>query len=302
MFYVLGSEQFPSRWEIVYFVTNRCNNNCSHCWSKQNFLGADVELYKHEEIIGSLNPERISTFKLSGGEVTLFPQLNQLIVASRKYLRKTIPIQVFSNGRFLFDTNGKAKHKDAIYEYIFKLLPQNSNISLQVSADEYHIGSFCRKYGICFEDGVNEYNKAIMRAIEIFETYGNESNTLKIKLHCNAGRAQFHQAHIYKDFPKEYWEKYFILTEGLVKAGNGKTLDGTTEIQPSERWSAFIMPGAEFKESPSQLTKDIFNSGIKNYYLDSNPYGKGSVILGWWNLINRKMIGGDLDDFIRFIK
>lgn len=62
------------------------------------------------------------------------------------------------------------------------------------------------------------------------------------------------------------------------------------------------MPGAEFKESPSQLTKDIFNSGIKNYYLDSNPYGKGSVILGWWNLINRKMIGGDLDDFISFIK
>lgn len=57
---------FPKKWEIVYFITTRCNNFCQHCWSKNNFLGSDVPLEQHEKFISKLNFDNVTEFKLSG--------------------------------------------------------------------------------------------------------------------------------------------------------------------------------------------------------------------------------------------
>ncbi len=299
--FILENDTYPSKWEVVYFVTNRCNNNCGHCWSKKNFLGADVDIEQHENFFKTINTDKINTLKISGGESTLYKELPELIKLCRKYLKPSVPILIFSNGRFLFDNKGRANSKEDISSYLSSMIPDIENVSLQVSADEYHINSFAQRHRMTIESAILEYNVALTNIIKIYKAQ-NKVSSFKVKLHCNVGRSQYHKSNIYKNFDAQDMENFFIVTEGLIKAGNGAELDGTTEIQPSNMWSAFVMPGAEFSEERTPNTKDIFSYNGRQYFLNSNPNGKGCVILGWWNLINRRLIGGDISDFVGFIK
>lgn len=297
MFY-FEPENFPEKWEIVYFVTSRCNNNCNHCWSKNNFLGAETSLMNHEKFFRCIDPSVVKELKFSGGESTLYRELPALISLARCYLPHHIPITVFSNGHFLFEKDGTPKSISSIANQLSNMISSNLNVALHISADEYHIASFAKKLGIDFCVAAQYFSLAIQRVIQVSQENGFE---FKVKLHCNIGRIAYHRNKIYVSLDENVWNRYFIKTEGLIKAGNALEIKESSEIQKSDMWSAFVMMGAEFSERKSDMTRDEFSLAGKKIYLNASQNGRGGVIMGWWNLINRNFIGGDVDEFIRFV-
>lgn len=295
---ITEDEQFPNKWEIVYFVTSNCTNNCRHCWSKNNFLGTMVDLNVHERFLRKVKSEKIEQIKISGGEATLYPKLPELISLIRKYIKPIVPVLIFSNGNVFFEKDGKAKSDEDIYVILHEIVGNNNNIHFHMSADEFHIMSFASKKNIEFNKAVHEYSKVIA-AIICLSKLGIIN--FKVKLHCNKGRLDYHRKNLFSDFSECEWENFFIKTEGLVRSGNAINLNGAENIEKSNHWSAFIMMGAEFSEMLTSTTRDVYHNTNKNYYLNETKDGKGAVVLGWWNLISKNLIGGDVDDFINAI-
>lgn len=66
-------------YELIFFVTSRCNSNCSHCFNRSNLNNQAKDLSLEE--IGQLskNLPEIENLLLSGGEPFLRPDLPELI-------------------------------------------------------------------------------------------------------------------------------------------------------------------------------------------------------------------------------
>lgn len=287
--------RFPQKWEIVYFVTSRCNNNCRHCWSKNNYLGKDVDIEQHKAFFENLDISRISNIKLSGGECSLYPNLPELISLIRDYVPNSIPLVMFSNGRFLFDAFGRVNN---VKKTITNLVG-NNYIELHISVDEYHIKCFANSKKISFEQAVNEYSKCIRELI----TYSANSDnvSVKFKIHCNIGRSIWHRQCLFNDIDEETWKDYFIVTEGLIKAGNAKEIIESIPLEKSDQWSAFILNGVVFENSSNGLTRDTYEFQGHKYFLNETDRKDGTVIIGWWNLINHNYFGGSIYEFKHFI-
>lgn len=287
--------KFPQKWEIVYFVTSRCNSNCGHCWSKNNCLGKEVDIEQHSMFFEDLNVSRVANIKLSGGECSLYPYLPELISLIRSYVKNTVPLVMFSNGQFLFDTFGRVKNvKNTIND-----LTGNNHVELHISVDEYHIKCFANSKKISFEQAVGEYNKCVRELI----TYSANSDnvSVKFKMHCNVGRSMWHRQYLFKEIDEELWKHYFIVTEGLIKAGNAKEIRESVPIEKSDLWSAFVLNGVVFENVSNGLTRDIYEFHGNKLFLNETDRKDGVVILGWWNLINHIFLGGSIDEFKCFI-
>ena len=295
-----SKDTFPNKWEIVYFLTTKCNHFCDHCWSKNNFLGTEISLEQHEKFLSIFDCNKIKELKLSGGEVTLYKDLKNLITLVRKYLPNEIDLTMFSNGRIFFSPQGYVLDKNEIFEKLNDLFGKNK-INLHISIDEYHIKHFAKMHNLDFKIACKEYEKMI----NILSCY-NEINQLvdiKFKLHCNFGRLNWHRKNIYKNLKEESWENKIIKTEGLIKAGNAKNnIEESVEIEESKFWSAFLMPGAKFSDVKESAISDCYTKDGKEIYLNPCKDGNGAVVLGWWNMINKKFFGGDIYEFFTSIK
>lgn len=287
--------KFPYKWEIVYFVTSRCNNNCVHCWSKNNYLGKEVDIEQHRKFFQDLDNSRVATIKLSGGECSLYSYLPELISLIRSYVQNTIPLIIFSNGRFLFDDFGCVNN----VKKVINDLTGNNHVELHISVDEYHIRCFANSKKISFEQALVEYNKCIRELI----TYSVNSDnvSVKFKMHCNVGRSMWHRQYLLKDIDEELWKDYFIITEGLIRAGNAKEIRESIPIEKSDLWSAFVLNGVVFENTSNSLTRDIYEFQGSKLFLNETDKQEGVVILGWWNLINHNYLGGSIDEFKHFI-
>lgn len=290
---------FPKKWEIVYFITTRCNNFCQHCWSKNNFLGSDVPLEQHEKFISKLNFDNVTEFKLSGGEVTLYDNLSELITLCRKYMPDSVNLTIFSNGRIFFNTDGTILSKKEIFDKLEQLFNDNK-VNLHISIDEYHLMSFSKSHQMDFKKAGEQYCKLINFLIDY--TRSHSKVQVKLKLHCNKGRLNWHRVNLYAKISNYIWDNFIIKTEGLIKSGNAKNMEDAEEIRENNCWSAFMMPGAEFGLAKTSEKSDVYFKENNIVYLNPSTNGKGALILGWWNIINKNLLGGDIYEFAEFIK
>lgn len=285
----------PRKWEIVYFVTSRCNNNCGHCWSKNNFLGKEVGIEHHRRFFEGIDANRLSCIKLSGGECSLYNHLPDLISLIRSYVPNAVPLILFSNGRFLFDASGCVMDVHTIMDQ----LSGSNCVELHVSVDEYHIECFAKSKKVSLDLAALEYNKCVRELIGYSEK--SDHVTVKFKLHCNIGRSLWHRHNLFQGIDEDAWKKYFIVTEGLIKAGNAQEIKESTEIKESDQWSAFVLNGVTFEASSNNHTRDIYDYQGKKLFLNESDKNDGVVVLGWWNLINHKFYGGTIDEFKQFL-
>ncbi|MEW6555752.1 MAG: radical SAM protein [Elusimicrobiota bacterium] len=104
--------------QVTFFVTNRCNMNCQHCFYRQNLNKANVEFTLDElkRIIPSLG--RFSFLSLTGGEPFLREDLSEiagLFVNINKVARISIPTngffteKIFDSTRKILKIAGKTK-------------------------------------------------------------------------------------------------------------------------------------------------------------------------------------------------
>lgn len=296
---IKSNKKYPKKWEIIYFVTTKCNNCCAHCWSKHNFLGTDVSLVQHEKFLSRLNFNNVEELKLSGGEVTLYKDLPALINLVRKYMPSTIPLTIFSNGRVFFNKNGEVVEKVEAFKRLDEIVCKNK-LNFEISIDEYHIEFFSKSHNVSFEFAGAQYCKLVQILVDYSKQ--NKNVCIKFKLHCDKGRLNWHRENIYSTIPDKIWDDFIIKSEGLVKSGNAVNIENSEELQENDFWSAFLMPGAEFcKTKTSNLSDCYYNNG-EDTYLNPSTDGDGAVVLGWWNMINKKFLGGNIYDFIEFIK
>lgn len=290
---------FPKKWEIVYFITTRCNNFCQHCWSKHNFLGSDVSLEQHEKFISKLNFDNITEFKLSGGEVTLYDNLPKLITLCRKYMSDRVDLTIFSNGRIFFNIDGTILSKKEIFNKLEQLFNDNK-VCLQISIDEYHLMFFSKSHQMDLKKAGEQYCKLINYLVDYAKNHNKVQ--VKFKLHCNKGRLNWHRINLYAKISNYIWDNFIIKTEGLIKSGNAINIEDAEEIRENDCWSAFMMPGAEFGTIKTSKKSDVYFKENDIIYLNPSTNGKGAVILGWWNIINKDFLGGDIYEFAKFIK
>ena len=296
-------DSLPPKMEMVCFVTNKCNNNCGHCWSKSTYLGRDMPLAWYENFLGGLNYSNISQIKFSGGETLLYPNLKDLMLLVRSN-DASIPIGIFTNGSFLFSENGYAKTTEEMISAICELVGDISNVSLQISADEFHIGAFSQKRGVSLKTGQERYALFVLNFIEACDYLEKKLSKFsgKVKLHCDINRASHHRDIIYREINSDLWEKYVILTDGLIRSGNANSILTANYIQESDAWTAFILAGAQFSNHRgSGNSQEYEYNGTTVYLNEADSDSAGAVILGWWNLINKKLIGGCADGFKEYL-
>jgi hypothetical protein len=299
----IDKESSPLKWEIVCFITNKCDNNCSHCWSKKMFLAKEMPLEWYMNFFKQINYNTISQIKLSGGEATLYPWFPQLLMTIRKYAPPEIPIVIYSNGNKFLKMNQDSDITDYI-KAVNQIVGDADGVSFQISADEYHIISYSLKNQISLEEGYLIYEKMIVKflnAIKAINITRKTHITGKIKLHCNFGRADFHRKVIYPNIKEKSWDTDFIVTEGLVKSGNAQNIKEAEDIEPSDMWSAFVMPGLKMSNVKCQKSQSFVFNDTELYLNPSSDDFIGTVILGWWNLINHVYCGGSVDDFIKYL-
>lgn len=119
---------------------------------------------------------------------------------------------------------------------------------------------------------------------KIQEKYPNFN--YKLKIHVDFGRIKYHRDNLYYWIPIDFWENNVVKSEGLIKSGNAERNKNSILLQPSDKWSLFILPGVDLieKDKVSVKTYASYNKEIKFIAKDD----KSVVIVGWWNLINKQ--------------
>lgn len=296
----IDKRDLPREWEVVYFITNRCNSNCGHCWSKDTFLGKDMPMEWHRNFLNGLNYKRLKLIKLSGGETTLYKDIAGIIKIIRQN-SNDIPIVIFSNGRFLFHNKIVFSIEEMI-KSLNEIINGYNNIEIHISADEFHVKSYANQSNISFDAAVVNYNTMIHNLIEVTKIVKKEATgfNVKFKIHCDLARKSFHRE-LYAGISTDEWSTYFIVTEGLIKSGNAANLNTAQEIEPSNMWSAFLMPEAEFQSKKQDVGQKYIRDNEIVFLNKASDTGEGAVILGWWNLINKVYLGGSAYDFKRYL-
>lgn len=275
--------------ELLYFVYPTCEGNCRHCWSHDLMLGRQKPLDWHYKMISRLADfATYSVIKLSGGEPFLNRDLGKIAMRIHQDIRPDLPIQIFTSGRPFVSTQsgpeGVAETKANLNAYFSNY----DYISIQMSADEYHLEAFRRLYHIESEDNTLfcQMIRNFMAACLELKAEHTAFLGPMLKLHCGEERLEAHRA-MYAWFPAEWWQKYVLLTEGLVNAGNARSLEHTFQLQPSEQLSYFLLPGVDFYPIPWTKRAVPFDNKSGQVYLD-DATDSAVIIEGWWNLIDRK--------------
>jgi len=310
------------KWEILFFVSPVCNSSCSHCWSYNTYLGKMVGLQWYEQFFSKLPVNSVKEIKLTGGETTMYPYLRELVSLIRKYMPIRIPITIFTNGRNFVPLKYSAPTSvDTTIQNIKKIISDNQNISIQMSADEHHAGSLYRAIqkrktpsilkkdimqdNLSGEPYLKDMVYNFLEAIKYFDQ--KEPNLCfhgKLKMHCETGRLEYHRKTLYEDMSQEDWDKYVIGTEGLIYAGNAKNLEHSIKIEQNDDFiSAFVFPGAKFTTESQRVCEQYKTpNGDELYLVGSQENDSGIVMLGWWNIIEKRHCAGTTNEFLSHLR
>ena len=315
-------KKYPHRkWELVLFVSPVCNSSCAHCWSYNTYLGKMVDLDWYEHFLKQLNLNHIERIKLSGGETTLYPKLPELICLIRRFVPDRIPIDIFTNGRSLVPIERSADSVQEAMKRILKLIGKNKNICLQMSGDEHHAGSLWRSLnGISKpaitrdqiqqdnQNGLLSLKNMVLIFLESCQDISNKNKELnfsfKVKLHCEKGRLKFHRDELYADIPDAVWNACMVCSEGLIDSGNAKNLSDTIQLTPNDDWiSFFVFPGASFSLKAGNEQSEIYldENGISHYLSGNRSNDSGIVMMGWWNLVQKKYCAIKTSEFLNLL-
>ena len=273
--------------ELVYFIYPSCDGNCKHCWSSDIVLGRIKPIEWHYRLIEQLKDMEYSVIKLSGGEPFFNRDIGKIAARIHEVLGKEIPIQIFTSGRLFVNIDegeqGVYKTKAALDS----LFADYDNISIEMSVDEYHLQVLKRIYKSEIDDDLLPfmYISNFMKACFMIKKEHPRFLGPKLKIHCEEGRMKYHKE-LFAWFPPEWWEKYVLITEGLAYSGNGKNLEKTFKVVPSDKMSYFLLPGVDFYDEPQSDRGQRFQKKGKTVYLDSAD--SAVIISGWWNIINRE--------------
>lgn len=117
---------------LIFFVTNRCNARCQHCfyWRNLNNAPAEISLEQIRTVVSSLR-HRVDTLMLTGGEPLL-----------RADLREIIDIFVRENRtrKIHLTTNGSLPDKlESLCREVVERLPCELSVQISLDGDEkYH--------------------------------------------------------------------------------------------------------------------------------------------------------------------
>ena len=275
--------------ELAYFVYPACDGNCAHCWSKGMLLGSYKRVEWHEKLINSLSKNNYlyKEIKLSGGEPFLNKDIGKIAEMIRQKLVDDKPIVMLTSGRPFVSRktgmHGVLETKNNLKKMIYNF----ENISIQMSIDEYHLAVLKNK-------GYNDIQSYIKNFIYACEEIAMEERKFlgpQLKIHCEMGRKKYHREQIFAWFPTEWWGKYTILTEGLVRSGNARNLRHSFELKPGNWANYFLLPGVDFYEKPLSEKAEKFYDEQNNriVYMD-NSDDTSIIIADWWNLISKKAI------------
>ena len=288
-FDLIKNEVLGKPVEIVYFAFPKCNGNCSHCWSSQMELGTIVSLSQHKKNLSALSKLNVKEIKISGGEPFFNTNIGEIIEYTRKKFNHS-QITIFTSGRtFVSKKSGEDGIKETYDNLCDKIINFN-DISLQMSADEYHANVLKRlnsKSDFSKEELLNNHVKNFVFACErIKKKFPNFDYRLKI--HVNFGRLDYHKK-IFSDWMSEkFWEESVIKSEGLIKSGNASKIKDSITLTKNNQWSLFVLPGVDFiKENHDSLDKFTDYCDNTDIYMVRNS-SNFIVIAGWWNLIDRK--------------
>lgn len=275
--------------EIVYFAFPKCNGNCAHCWSSNMELGNIVPISKHKENLDALSLLKVSELKISGGEPFFNPNIGEIIEYARDRFKDS-KITIFTSGRTFVSKKDGEEGIIETYNNLCNKIKNFNNISLQMSADEYHADVLKRlnpKSEKSKEELLNIHVKnfvfackRIKKKYPKFEYY--------LKTHVNFNRLEYHKKLFQSWMSEKFWDEKVIKSEGLIKSGNASKLKDSIEIEESNQWSLFVLPGVDFVEKAEEYLEKFQDfSDDRNLYLVKKP-PESIVIAGWWNLINRK--------------
>lgn len=275
--------------ELVYFIYPSCDGNCEHCWSNDLMLGRCKPLDWHYRMIEKLVQMRpFSCIKLSGGEPFKNKDVGKIARRIHDVIDKELPIYIFTSGREFVSVKSGEEGILETKKNLDKYFSSYDNISIQLSVDEYHLKVLKRIYKACdnFEELTFHFIYNFIKACEMINKEHPSFLGPKLKIHCEEGHMEYHKK-IFSWFPFDWWEKYVIITEGLVYSGNAKQLKNTFKIQESDMMSYFLLPGVAFYPNGRTKRAERFQAGLESVYLDDSE-NTAVLIGGWWNLINRK--------------
>ena len=302
LFYGVPNHILNSPWELVYFIHPFCDGNCKHCWSSDIELGSLVNLEWHKSFTPKLRGLKIRELKISGGEPFLNKDIRAIIDYIREYLPVEIPITIFTSGRNFLSVKENASGVDEIVNYLKSIINNFTNLSIHLSADEFHAETLYKHlYNVRntelteteikqSEQLMGIFVKNFISACEKLKKENPNFNGGKLKIHCDIGRLQYHRNTIYNWMDDNSWSKYAIGTEGLIKTGNAKNIENATEIVESDRWSFFVLPGVKiFETMQSNKSVKYYSKELnENFYLDTEK-NSGIIFAGWWNIINKTL-------------
>ena len=279
--------------ELVYFIFPSCNGSCAHCWSSDRLLGRYKPLLWHEGLMQNLSSVGydFGEIKISGGEPFLHDDVGRFPELIHHFVNPSVPISIFTSGRpFVCWDNGD-RGIEGTYSSLTKTISDYDYLTIQLSVDEFHIYSMSKYFGWKTTEIEKNTRSFINNFIVACEKIKKEHPLFigpKLKIHCNQGRAAFHKDELFHWFPKEWWEHYAILTEGLIACGRGKNLQGTIELKDDCPISHFLLPGVDFFDKPqtSRAVKYQKWNQPSYVFLDDAP-NSAVLIEGWWNLTNR---------------
>lgn len=280
--------------EVVYFIFPTCNGNCSHCWSNKMKLGTVVPYEQHKKNIEKISLLNIKEIKLSGGEPFFNKDIGKIIEFTKNKLKNS-KITIFTSGRPFVSTKRDKIGIEETYKNLCSKIKNFNNISIHMSADEYHADAIKRlsKSNLPKEELLKNHVQNFIGACEkIKKDYPKFD--YKLKIHVDFNRLEYHRNHLYSWMDNEFWNNNVIKSEGLIRSGNAEKLKTSIKLEPSNQWSLFVLPGVDFVTETDKYI-DLFIDNNKNLKLIPKT-SEGIVIAGWWNLINKEAYYFKLSD------
>lgn len=281
------------RIELVYFIFPSCDGQCKHCWSSDIMLGRYRSTNWHKKLIDAIKIKDFSykVIKLSGGEPFFHKGIGEISSYIHNVLGQDIRIEIFTSGRTFVSIKEGREGIEETYNALLGIFKDFSNLSIQLSADEFHLQVLQDKYGwenkealLMFQQYLTNFVSACLKIKEDNPKFLGP----KLKVHCATGRKAYHQNQLLGWVPNHWWTM-IELTEGLVYSGRAKDLSDSFKIEPSDKISYFLLPGVDIYTTPQTPRAEKFHSKNGEVYLD-DAGDSALMIYGWWNLINREAV------------